>query len=97
MTLGEPPINRIIAVLLLLGAVLAAARGTRRLVRGVGQAAPLDVVRGIRGWVIAVASAVAAVGLLWAQTGFVVFAGIFLAEELYETGLLAAIIRGGER
>jgi len=38
------------------------------------------------------------VGLLSAQTGFVIILGaIILGEELYETGILAVIIRLGER
>ena len=97
MTLYEPRSDQISAALLLLVGVLSAAHGTRRLVRGLDEAKPLDVVRGIRGWVIAIATGALAIGLLWAQTGCLVFAGIFLAEELYETGILAAIIRRGER
>ncbi|MGH7324433.1 MAG: hypothetical protein ACREJ9_07280 [Candidatus Rokuibacteriota bacterium] len=36
-------------------------------------------------------------GLLFAQTWLIVFGVIFLAEELYETGVLALILRAGLR
>jgi hypothetical protein len=96
-TLYEPPINQIIAgVLALLGTYLA-ARSARLIVRGLRDARPLDIVRGIRVCVLALVAIVCAVGFLSAQTGFVILAAIILGEELYETGILAAIIRLGER
>src|SRR5260370_29658049 len=71
----------------------AAARGGREVGRGVRHAEPLPLVRGIRGCVVAVVAGTSALGLLAAQTGLLVFGAIFLAEELYETGVLIAIIR----
>lgn len=92
MALDAATIETLVGLLLLLGAV-SAVRGTRQLVRGLGLARPLDVVRGIRGYVIAIAVTSIATGVLWGQRGCLVFGGIVLAEELYETGILATRIR----
>jgi hypothetical protein len=91
------PLNEIAAGLLLLIGVVSAARGTRRLMSGLRYARPLEVVHGIRGSVTALAAVACAGGVLLAQTGLIVLGAVFLGEELYETGLLAAIIRAGER
>jgi hypothetical protein len=93
----EPPIGQIIAGLAVLIGISSAVRGARRLARGLRHAASLDVIRGIRGFVIAFAAAAFAIGVLSAERGFLVFGAIFLGEELYETGILAAIVRVGER
>jgi hypothetical protein len=95
VSLYEPPINEILAGLLVLGGGLSAARGMRRLLRGLSEAVPLEVVRGIRGCVIALALGAFAVGILSGRTGALVFGAIFLGEELYETGILVLIIRSG--
>jgi hypothetical protein len=96
-SLYESPMREVAAGLLLLVGGLSAVRGTRRLFRGLGQAVPLEVVRGLRGWVIAIAAAAFAAGILSAQTGFIAFGLVFLAEELYETGIVAVIIRRAAR
>jgi hypothetical protein len=92
----EPPISRIVAGLLVLVGVFFAARGARQLLRGLRHAVPLEVVRGIRGCVVAMALGAFTIGILAAQSGFFVLGAVFLGEELYETGILAAIIRSGE-
>ncbi len=98
MSLYEPPTNQIIAGFLVLAGMWAAARSTRLVARGLRQARSLDVVRGIRVCILALVAGILAVGLLSAQTGFVIILGaIILGEELYETGILAVIIRLGER
>ncbi len=94
--LYESPIREAIAGLLLLVGGLSAARGTRRLIRGLGQAVPLEVVRGLRCCAVTLAAAAFAAGILWAETGVLVLGAVFLAEELYETGVLAVIVRFGE-
>ena len=93
-----------VAVLLVLAGAWAGFRGVRLFVRGVRDAdhesASLWVVRGIRGTVVAVGAAALAGGLLSGQTWLLVFGVIFIAEELYETGVLALILRrsrGGPR
>jgi hypothetical protein len=97
VNLYEWPVNAIVASVLVLACIGSAERGISRLVRGLRQARSLEVVRGIRGCVVAASLALCALGLLTAQTGFLVLGAVFLSEELYETGILAAIIRVGER
>ena len=86
-----------IAALLILCAALAGSRGTRALARGLREAKPLDVVRGIRGVVVALAAVTCAAGVMLATPGLIVLGFVFLGEELYETAVLALIIRSGER
>jgi hypothetical protein len=86
-----------VAGLLVLIGAMAAARGARLLVQGLGEATALDLVRGIRAIVIAFVAGLFAVGVLSAETGFLTFGALILAEELYETGTLALIIRLGNR
>lgn len=90
-------LEMVIAGILLLLASLSLWRGTRRLVRGLGKADSLELVGGLRGWVVALALGVGALGVLAAESGFLVLGGIFLAEELYETGVLSLIIGVGAR
>jgi hypothetical protein len=87
----------LIAALLALGSAWATARGSRLLTRGLRHAdhplASLWLVRGIRGAVIGGALAALAAGLLSGQAWLLVFGGVFLAEELYETGVIALALR----
>jgi hypothetical protein len=90
-----------LAVLAALGGAWAGGRGVRLLVRGLRGAddpsAPLWVIRGIRGIVVAVAAAALTGGMLFGQTWLLVFGAVFLAEELYETGVIALVLRAGQR
>lgn len=85
------------AGLVLVAGAWAGVRGVRLLKRGVECAddpsSSLWVIRGIRGVVVAVAAAALAGGILLGETGLLVFGGIFLAEELYETGVIALVLR----
>jgi hypothetical protein len=83
----------LIGVLASLVAIYAAVTGARRLARGLREASSLAVVRAIRRLVTAVAAAVVALAMLVGEHGLLVFAAVFLAEELYETGVLALILR----
>ena len=96
-SLDAAPLNEIAAALLALVAVLSAVRGARAVARGLREARSLDLIRGIRACVVALAATACAAGALLAQSGLVVLGLVFLAEELYETGVLALIIRSGER
>lgn len=86
-----------LALLGLLAGAWAGARGVRLLRRGLRCAddarASLWVIRGIRGVVAAVSAAILAGGILFGQSGLLVLGGIFLGEELYETGVVALILR----
>jgi hypothetical protein len=89
--------NESVAALLIVVAMLAGGRGARALARGLREARSLDVVCGIRGVVVAFAATTCAAGVILVTPGLIVLGLVFLGEELYETGLLALIIRSGER
>jgi len=94
--LYTPPLSHVVAGLLILVSALAAARGARALRLGLREAGALEVVRGIRSCIVALVAAAFAAGVLLASTGLIVLGTVFLGEELYETGVLALIIRSGE-
>jgi hypothetical protein len=85
------------SALLVIGAVYAAGRGTGLLLRalrhGDAPAAALWLVRGIRGAVVGVALGALAVGILTHEAWVVILGAVFLAEELYETGVVTLILR----
>lgn len=91
----------ILPVLAAVGGAWAGARGVLLLARGLRYAdepsASLRVIRGIRGVAVAVGTAALAGGALFDQTWMLVFGAIFLAEELYETGVVALVLRAGQR
>ena len=91
--LFDPAIDGSIAAALIAGAAWSFVAGARRLVRGLRDASSIDVVRGIRVAVFGLVGVIGAVGFLSARPGFLILAGVILAEELYETGLLALIVR----
>ena len=93
----ESPISEIVAALLLLVGASAVGRGVRLVARALRDAGALDLIRGIRIGIVGVVAGVSALGVLSGRMGFVTMALIILGEELYETGVLAAIIRLGER
>jgi hypothetical protein len=91
-----------ILVVMFAGAgVVAGVRGIRLLrwsLRNADEAtAALWLVRGIRGIVTGVAGFALAGGVLFEATWSIVFGVVFLAEELYETGVLALVLRGAGR
>jgi hypothetical protein len=83
----------VIGALAIVLAVFLGWRGLRRMRRGLRESASLELVRGIRALVTAAAVGVGALALLTGERGLLAFAAVFLAEELYETGVLALIIR----
>ena len=82
-----------------IGAAWAGARGARLLARGLrggeDPSAPLWVIRGFRGIIVAICLLALAVGTLFDIRWLVVVAALWLAEEIYETGVLALILRSG--
>ena len=87
----------VVAAALMVGGAFAAAHGARLMGRALRRAdeptSSLTLIRGIRGLVVSVAAWALAGGMLFAQTWLLVFGGVFLAEELYETGVVALILR----
>ncbi len=57
--------------------------------------APLVFVRGIRAFIVSAAFSAIAIGRLTDSEGFFWFGVFFLAEELYETGVMLVILRWG--
>jgi hypothetical protein len=55
----------------------------------------LVAVRGLQGIIVAICMAALAVGTALGQVWLIVFGGLWLAEEIYETGVLALILRAG--
>ena len=99
--IADLPIYVMLAALLWLLAAGALWRGMRRLVTGLRAidhpASALQVVRGLRGLILAVSLAALGGGMLCASTGLLVFGVIFLGEELYETGVVLLALRAGRR
>ncbi len=93
----SPVLLALVAGLLASGAVYMAARGARLLLRGFRHgdhpSASLWLVRGIRDGVVGVALGAIAGGVLSGAAWLVIFGIIFLAEELYETGVLMLALR----
>ena len=100
MTGYEFEMRHVIAAVLALVGAWALVSGTQLLKRGLGGAddpsAPLRLVRGIRGIVVGIGAEAIAGGMLFGQTGLVVFGAVFLAEELYETGIVILILRADQ-
>jgi hypothetical protein len=88
-----------LALLAAAGGAWAGVRGVRLLGRGLRHgddpSAPLWIVRGLRGIIVAICTAAVALGTFLGQVWLVVFGTLWLAEEIYETGVLALILRAG--
>jgi hypothetical protein len=55
------------------------------------------VVRGIRLAVLALVADLGAVAVPTGHPGFLIVGALILAEELYETGVIALVVRAGAR
>jgi len=96
-SLFEPPVSHVVAAGLVIFGAWAAVRGARRVSDGLAGGAALELVRGVRLAIFAIVAGFFAIGLVSARSGFVTFGALILAEELYETGVLALLCRLGER
>ena len=97
MSIYEAPVSHLVVGGLGLLGAYAAVRGAALMSRGLREADALDLIRGIRFVVIAFVSGLAGLGVASGHHGLVVIAGLILAEEIYETGTLALIVRIGGR
>lgn len=99
--LYEPPTNLLLAALLSAVAAGFAWQGTRRLIEGLRQAdhpyGALWLVRGIRGWIVALAMGALAGGVFYDKGWPLIIGLIFLGEELYETGVVSLALRAGKK
>jgi hypothetical protein len=86
-----------VVLLAVLFVAWAGARGVRLTARALREAddprSSLALIRGVRALVMAVAAGTLATGLLLDQWGLLAFGAVFLAEELYETGVVALVLR----
>src|SRR5207247_6569171 len=91
----------VVAALLALGGAWAAVHGAGLVVRAVRHAddpsSSLWIIGGIRGLVVAVAVWALAGGWLFGQTWLLVFGVVFLAEEVYEAGVVVVLLGMGGR
>jgi hypothetical protein len=96
----EVPTNRILALVFSFVTVYSAWRGTRLFAKGLSGAeypsSSLSIVRGIRGWIIALAMG-AFVGGVLADKAWLYIGAIFLGEELYETGVVLLALHASEK
>ena len=97
MTLYEPPVSHVLTALLVLAGAWAAVSGTRMMSTALRRGDALRLIRGIRVLILGLVAGLAALTFGSGNTGFLVIGLLILAEELYETGTLAAIIRLGDR
>jgi hypothetical protein len=97
MTLYEPPVSHILMALLALAGAYATVAGIRMMRTALGRGDALHLIRGIRVLILGFVTGLAALTFATGNTGFLVIAVLILAEEIYETGTLAAIIRLGDR
>ncbi|HEU5192393.1 MAG TPA: hypothetical protein VFX14_22125 [Methylomirabilota bacterium] len=81
------------------GGIWAATRGIRLIVRGLRAAGEDDgalwLIRGLRSLIVGICLGCAALGAAFDEVWLLVFAGLWLLEEIYETGVLASILRDG--
>ena len=97
MTLFEPPVSHILTALLVLAGAYAAVAGVRMMSSALRRGDALHLIRGIRVLILGFIAGLAALSFATGNTGFLVIGLLILAEEIYETGTLAAIIRLGDR
>jgi hypothetical protein len=90
-----------LVVLAAFAGVCAGGRGVVLLTRGILRAdderSSLWVIRGIRGIALAVGTTALAAGILLEETWLLAFGAVFLLEELYETGIVALVLRHARR
>jgi hypothetical protein len=97
MTLYGPPVSHILTALLVLAGAYATVAGVGMMRVALRRGDALHLIRGIRVLILGVVAGLAALTFAIGNTGYLVIGLLILAEEIYETGTLAAIIRLGDR
>jgi hypothetical protein len=97
MTLYEPPASHIVTALLGLAGACTAVAGVRMMSTALRRGDALRLIRSIRVLILGLVAGLAALTFATGNTGFLVIGLLILAEEICETGTLAAIIRLGDR
>ena len=95
MTLYEPPVSHILTALLALAGAYTAVAGVRMMRTALRRGDALHLIRGIRVLILGLVTGLGALTFATGNTGFLVIGVLILAEEIYETGMLAAIISLG--
>ena len=95
--LYEPPVNYIVGTALALLALYGSIAGVSMMRTALARSDALHLIRGIRVLIIGFVAALSTVCIASANSGFLIVGLLILAEEIYETGTLAAIIRLGDR
>ena len=96
-TLYEPPVNYIVGTALAVLALYGSVAGVSMMRTALARSDALRLIRGIRVLIIGFVAALSTVCIASANSGFLIVGLLILAEEIYETGTLAAIIRLGDR
>jgi hypothetical protein len=91
------PLVVALAVAALLGGFWAGARGAQLVAHALRAGDHPDgalwLIRGLRGLIVWICLTCLALGAVLEQVWLLVFAGLWLLEEIYETGVLALILR----
>jgi hypothetical protein len=100
-TLLQPPLSFLPALILSFLAVGFSLRGVRLLSQGwrssTDLSGPLHVIRAIRCGILTITMIGWAAGFFSGQKWPLIIGAFFLAEEIYETGLIIFIIRFGQK
>jgi hypothetical protein len=96
MTLYDPPVRHILTALLVLAGAWAGVVGITMMSAALRCGDALRLIRGIRVLILGLVAGLASLTFATGNTGFLVIGLLILAEEIYETATLAAIIRLGD-
>lgn len=97
--IAHPAARAALAALLCGAALWAGVRGARHLREALGRGGPPDrsrrLVRGIRSLILGTGALLLAGGALLGSRRLLALGAIFLAEEIYETGVVLLALRAG--
>ncbi len=99
--LYEPPVNRILALLLSGVALLAFWLALRRFITAYHQAGQADcpqwIIRGIRCLLISLTTGAWSAGFFWKKGWLLIIGLVIIAQELYEGAVLSALLKKGAK